>query len=163
MEVRAIRASPFYGSRRHCRSVANAQSRGFLRLLVIVFAGEGLELFRVVLLDGAALPVEALDVVEPCDAVGDPCACGLEAILLRSYFNWSALNLQLSSSVWYESVPSVQRRMSAQPPPQPWSLWKRGLGAMTMQASFGSQLCSWVGVMLAKYLVARQLPMGSEP
>lgn len=43
---------------------------------------EGLELFRIVLFDGAPLPVEALDVVKPCDAIGDPGVRGFETILL---------------------------------------------------------------------------------
>lgn len=73
--------SPFQRTWGHRGRLADAQAGRLLGLLVKVLAGECLELLRVVLLDGAALAVEALDVVEPCDAVGDPGVCGFKAIL----------------------------------------------------------------------------------
>lgn len=124
--------SPFHRARRHGRSVANTQARGLLGLLVKVLVRESLQLFRVVLLDGAPFAVEPLDIVEPVYAVGDPGVRGFEAILP---YVGSALQVCLLLFRLMCRIPSVQRRGSAQPPPQPWSLSKCGLGAMTMQAS----------------------------
>ena len=73
--------APLEGAGRHGGRVSDAQLRRALVLLVKVFLGEGSQPRAVLLLDGGALAVELLYVVEPGDAVADPGAGGPEAIL----------------------------------------------------------------------------------
>lgn len=74
--------------------------------------GEGSELFGVVLLDRSAFAVEALDIIEPCYAVGYPGVGRFEAILCARVrlVNASSHFIPFSLSVPYLQFRAEGRR-----------------------------------------------------
>ena len=72
---------PFQGARGDGGGFSDAEDGGFLCFLLEVAFGQGLELGRILLLNGGAVAVELLNVVDPCYALGDPGIDGLESVL----------------------------------------------------------------------------------
>lgn len=75
--------APLEGAGGHGRSVSDAQLGRLLIFLFEIFLGEHSELLTVFLLDGGALAVELLDILEPGNAVAYPGVGGFKAILER--------------------------------------------------------------------------------